>query len=140
MRSNVTRHRKGSVRGLDPKGPLFAVITALGISVANSWAGYVVARRAQTKELNTFMGIVFGSFAVRGIIVITVAYLCLGVVMMDQVAFALAFSISAFSGLMVEVFFFHVSMETSKRRSRPNTNRPFKKKRTELVAACVAAA
>ncbi len=86
------------------------------------------------------MGIVFGSFAVRGIIVITVAYLCLGVVMMDQVAFALAFSISAFSGLMVEVFFFHVSMETSKRRSHPNTNRPFKKKRTELVAACVAAA
>lgn len=124
---------------MDSKGPLFAVITALGISVANSWAGYVIAKRAQSKELNTFMGIVFGSFAVRGIIVITVAYLCLGVVMMDQVAFALAFSMSAFSGLMVEVFFFHVSMENSKRRSRPNTIRPFKKKRTELVAACVAA-
>lgn len=114
------------------------MITALGISAANSWAGYVIAKRAQSKELNTFMGIVFGSFAVRGIIVITMAYMCLGLVQMDQVAFALAFSISAFSGLMVEVFFFHVSMETSKRRSRQNMNRPFKKKGPELVVHCYA--
>ncbi|MFN4908201.1 MAG: hypothetical protein ACK475_06785 [Bacteroidota bacterium] len=125
---------------MDPKGPLVAVITALGISVANSWAGYVVSKRAQTKELNSFMGLVFGSLGIRGIIVVTLAYLCLGVLRMHQVAFALTFSISAFAGLMVEVFFFHFSMERTKRQQLANVKRPFKKKGDELLTGCYALA
>jgi hypothetical protein len=140
MRKGLTRHRKGREQGVDPKGPLIAVITALGISVANSWVGYLVAKRAQTKELNSFMGLVFGSLALRGIIVVTLAYVCLGVVLMHQVAFALTFSISAFAGLMVEVFFFHFSMERKKRQHLANVKRPFKKKGVEFVTyACAIA-
>ena len=125
---------------MDPKGPLVAIITALGISVANSSVGYIVSKRAQSKDLNTFMGIVFGSLAIRAIVVVTLAYLCLGVVQMHQVSFALAFSISAFAGLMVEVFFFHFSMERTKRRQLANTKRPFKKKEDESVMSRYAAA
>jgi len=125
---------------VDAKGPLVAIITALGISVANSSVGYIVSKRAQSRELNTFMGIVFGSLAIRGIVVVTLAYLCLGVVQMHQVSFALTFSISAFAGLMVEVFFFHFSMERTKRLQLASTNRPFKKKEVEPVMACMTAA
>lgn len=125
---------------MELKGPFIAIITALSISVANSWVGYVVAKRAQTKELNSFMGLVFGSLGIRAIIVVTLAYLCLGIVQMNQVAFALTFSISAFAGLMVEVFFFHFSMERAKRQHLSNVNRPFKKKGYEIVADGLAVA
>ena len=120
---------------MDIRGPFVAVITALGISVANSCVGYVVAKRAQQKELNTFMGIVFGSLAARAAAVVTLAYVCLGVITMHQVAFALTFSISAFVGLMVEVFFFHFSMERAKQRDLPNVKRPFKKKGADSALA-----
>lgn len=118
---------------MDIRGPIIAVFTALGISVANSCIGYVVAKRAQQKDLNTFMGIVFGSLAARAAAVVTLAYVCLGVVSMHQVAFALTFSISAFAGLMVEVFFFHFSMERAKQQHLQNVRRPFKKKGAELA-------
>jgi hypothetical protein len=125
---------------VDPKGPLVAIITALGISVANSSVGYIVSKRAQSKELNTFMGIVFGSLAIRGIVVVTLAYLCLGVIQMHQVSFALTFSISAFAGLMVEVFFFHFSMERTKQLQLVNAKRPFKKKGYEPLIAVLSLA
>ena len=125
---------------MDIRGPFVAVITALGISVANSCVGYVVAKRAQQKELNTFMGIVFGSLAARAAAVVTLAYVCLGVISMHQVAFALTFSISSFVGLMVEVFFFHFSMERAKQQHLQNVKRPFKKKGAELAFASFAVA
>lgn len=127
MSKGLATLRKGRLR-VDVSSPLTAVITALGISVANSSIGYVVAKRAQEKELNTFMGIVFGSLAARAAVVVTLAYLCLGVWSMHQVSFALTFSISAFAGLMVEVFFFHFSMEKAKEQHLQNVKRPFKKK------------
>lgn len=118
---------------MDLKGPFVAIVTALVISAANSVIGYVVAKWAQQKELNTFMGIVFGSLAARALVVVTLAYVCLGVVSMHQVAFALTFSISAFAGLMVEVFFFHFSMERTKQEHLKNVKRPFKKKGDEIL-------
>lgn len=125
---------------MDIRGPFVAVITALGMSVANSCIGYVVAKRAQQKELNTFMGIVFGSLAARAAAVVTLAYICLGVISMHQVAFALTFSISAFAGLMVEVFFFHFSMERAKEQHLQNVKRPFKKKGDNVAGLAVALA
>ena len=118
---------------MDLKGPFVAIVTALVISAANSVIGYVVAKWAQQKELNTFMGIVFGSLAARALVVVTLAYVCLGVVSMHQVAFALTFSISAFAGLMVEVFFFHFSMERAKEQHLQNVKRPFKKKEDDVA-------
>lgn len=118
---------------MDVSSPLTAVFTALGISVANSGIGYVIGKRAQEKDLNTFMGIVFGSLAARAAVVVTLAYLCLGVWSMHQVVFALTFSISAFAGLMVEVFFFHFSMEQAKEQHLQNVKRPFKKKGDSVV-------
>ncbi len=125
---------------MDIRGPFVAVITALGISVANSCIGYVVAKRAQKKELNSFMGIVFGSLAARAAAVVSLAYICLGVISMHQVAFALTFSISAFAGLMVEVFFFHFSMERAKQQHLQNVNRPFKKKGDDVAFTSFATA
>ena len=125
---------------MDIRGPFVAVITALGMSVANSCIGYVVAKRAQQKELNTFMGIVFGSLAARAAAVVTLAYICLGVISMHQVAFALTFSISAFAGLMVEVFFFHFSMERAKQQHLQNVKRPFKKKGDNVAGLAFALA
>jgi len=115
---------------VDVKNPFVAVIAALAISVANSLLGYVVAKKASTKELNTFMGMVFGSLGIRAIIVVSLAYIGLGVIDLHKVAFALTFSISAFIALMVEVFFFHFSMEKQKQIQLRNVKRPSKKKRT----------
>jgi len=91
---------------VDVRSPYVAIVIALAISVTNSCVGYVIAKRASTKEMNTFMGMVFGSLALRGLVVVALAYLGLGVVDLHDVAFALTFSISAFVALMVEVFFF----------------------------------
>ncbi len=113
---------------MDVRNPFVAVVIALAISVTNSCVGYVIAKRASTKEMNTFMGMVFGSLAVRGLVVVALAYLGLDVLDLHDVAFALTFSISAFVALMVEVFFFHSSMEKQKQRQLQNVKRPSKKK------------
>ena len=78
--------------------------------------------------MNAFMAMVFGSLAIRGIIVVSLAYIGLAVINLDKVAFALTFSISAFVALMVEVFFFHSSMEKQKLAQLQNVKRPNKKK------------
>jgi len=118
---------------VDVKNPFVAVIAALAISVANSLLGYVVAKKASTKELNTFMGMVFGSLGIRAIIVVSLAYIGLGVIDLHKVAFALTFSISAFIALMVEVFFFHFSMEKQKQIQLRNVKRPSKKKELNVL-------
>jgi len=104
-----------------------AVLSALCIGVVNSLFGYWVAKKASTKDLNVFMALVFGSLAVRGLIVVALAYVALGVLEMHQVAFALTFSISSFASLMVEVFYFHYTMEKQKQETRGDVNRPFQK-------------
>lgn len=113
---------------MDLKNPFVAVVIALAISVSNSWIGYVVAKKASTKEMNTFMGMVFGSLAIRALVVVVLAYVGLAVIDLDKVVFALTFSVSAFVALMVEVFFFHSSMEKQKQRQLQNVKRPNKKK------------
>ncbi len=113
---------------MDVKNPFVAVVIALAISVSNSWIGYVVAKKASTKDMNAFMGMVFGSLAIRAIVVVALAYVGLAVIDLDKVVFALTFSVSAFVALMVEVFFFHSSMEKQKQRQLQNVKRPIKKK------------
>jgi hypothetical protein len=118
---------------VDVRNPFVAVVLALAISVTNSLIGYVIAKKASTKEMTTFMGMIFGSLAVRGIVVVALAYVGLGVLDLHDVAFALTFSISAFVALMVEVFFFHSSMEKQKQRQLQNVKRPIKKKEFNVL-------
>ena len=103
---------------MDVKSPLIAVLSALGISIVNTFVGYLFAKSATTKDLNTFMAMVFGSLAARGVFVVGLAYVALGIARMHQVAFALTFSIASFALLMAEVFYFHHSMEKRKREIR----------------------
>lgn len=105
-----------------------AVLSALCIGVVNSIIGYWVAKVASTKDLNVFMALVFGSLAIRGLVVVALAYVALGVLGMHQVAFALTFSISSFASLMVEVFYFHHTMEKQKKLTRSEASGPFQKK------------
>jgi len=113
---------------VDVKNPFVAVIIALAISVSNSLVGYVIAKKASTKEMNVFMAMIFGSLAARGVIVVALAYVGLAVVELHNLVFALTFSISAFVTLMVEVFFFHSSTEKQKQFQLQNVKRPNKKK------------
>ncbi len=103
---------------MDPKGPLVAVLTAIGISAINTLVGYLVARRAFGKDLNAFLAMVFGSLGVRAIAVIASAWYCLSVAEMHQVGFALTFAIVGFVMLMGEILFFHRWFEKSKREVR----------------------
>lgn len=113
---------------MDVKNPFVAVSIALAISVSNSLVGYVIAKKASTKEMNVFMAMIFGSLAARGVIVVALAYVGLAVVELHNLVFALTFSISAFVALMVEVFFFHSSTEKQKQFQLQNVKRPNKKK------------
>jgi len=113
---------------VDVKNPFVAVSIALAISVSNSLVGYVIAKKASTKEMNVFMAMIFGSLAARGVIVVALAYVGLAVVELHNLVFALTFSISAFVALMVEVFFFHSSTEKQKQFQLQNVKRPNKKK------------
>ena len=113
---------------MDVKNPFVAVIIALAISVSNSLVGYVIAKKASTKEMNVFMAMIFGSLAARGVVVVVLAYVGLAVVELHNLVFALTFSISAFVALMVEVFFFHSSTEKQKQFQLQNVKRPNKKK------------
>lgn len=103
---------------MDFKGPLASVLAAFGLSVLNAVIGFIVARWAFGKELNTFLGIVFGSFGIRSIMVITCIWLCLGPLDMHQTSFAITFAISSFLFLMAEIFFFHQWYEKQKRKIR----------------------
>ncbi len=113
---------------MDVRNPFVAVVIALAISVANSSIGYLVSKRASMKEMTTFMVMVFGSMAARALVVFALAYYLIGVLDTHKVAFALTFSISSFVVLMVEVFFFHSSMEKQRNDLLQNVKQPSKKK------------
>lgn len=102
---------------MDFKGPLASVLAAFGLSVLNAVIGFIVARWAFGKELNTFLGIVFGSFGIRSIMVITCIWLCLGPLDMHQTSFAITFAISSFLFLMAEIFFFINGTRSRKEKS-----------------------
>ena len=109
------------------KGPLLSALTALAICVVNALIGFVVARWAFGRELNTFLSVVFGSFGVRAVLVIVGVWACLGPLNMDQVAFAITFAISCFVFLMGEILFFHQWFEKQKRQVRPPVSELLKK-------------
>jgi len=112
---------------VDVKGPLVAALTAIGICAVNTLVGYVVAKKAFGKDLNTFLALVFGSLGVRAVIVIVAAWYCLSIADMHQVTFALTFAIVCFILLMGEILFFHRSFEQSKRQVRPPVSDLLKK-------------
>ena len=103
---------------MDVKGPLEAALTAIGICTVNTLVGYLVARKAFGRDLNTFLALVFGSLGVRAIVVIVAAWYCLSILEMHQVGFALTFAVVCFVMLMGEILFFHRWYEQSKREVR----------------------
>jgi len=113
---------------LDSKGPLFGVITAMLLSILNSLAGYLIAKKAFGKSLNTFLSIIFGSLGVRSLVVIVAAWYFLSVVRLHQLGFALTFAISLFVMILGEIFFFHRSFEKNKRQVRRPVTELLKKK------------
>lgn len=92
---------------MDFKGPFVSVLVALGMNVLNTLAGYAIARWAFDKDLNSFLAIVFGSLAGRASILIGLVWLMISVVGMNQVWFSIAFAISSFVALMIEMLFFN---------------------------------
>jgi ABC-type glycerol-3-phosphate transport system permease component len=118
---------------LDAKSPLVAVLAAIGLCVANTLAGYVVSRMAFGKDLNVFLGMVFGSLGVRAIVILAAAWFCLSVLGMHQVAFSLTFAIVCFLLLMGEILFFHRSFEQSKRQVRRPVTELLKKKVADMI-------
>ena len=123
---------------MDANGPLTAALTALGIGVVNTIIGYIVARVAFGKELNTFLAFVFGSLGVRAVAVVVLAWYCLSVLEMHQVSFALTFSVSTFIFLMGEILFFHRSFEKSKREVRLPASDLLKKNAASILDVVVA--
>lgn len=113
---------------MDSKGLLVGVVTALVLSVLNSLAGYLIARQAFGKSLNTFLSIIFGSLGARSLLVIVAAWYFLSVVRLHQLGFALTFAISMFVMIIGEIFFFHRSYEESKRQVRRPVTELLKKK------------
>ncbi|MCU0329788.1 MAG: hypothetical protein MUC47_02290 [Candidatus Kapabacteria bacterium] len=113
---------------MDPNGPLVAVAAAITLCAVNTAVGYVVAKKAFDRELNTFLGMVFGSLAVRLVIVVAVVYVLIGRVGLHQLAFSLTFVIVGFLLIMGEVLFFHTSYEKKKSRSRRPVSELLKKK------------
>ncbi len=118
---------------MDVKGPIVAALTAFGICVFNAVLGFVVSRWAFGKDLNTFLALVFGSFGIRAILVIIAIWACIGVIGMEQVAFAVTFAISCFVFLMGEILFFHQWFEKQKRQVRPPVSDLLKKNAIESL-------
>jgi len=92
---------------VDLKGPLVSVLIALGINILNTVAGYAVARWAFDRDINEFLAIVFGSFALRASIVIGFVWVMLAVVGMDMLWFSITFAIGSFVSLMTEILLFN---------------------------------
>jgi ABC-type tungstate transport system substrate-binding protein len=113
---------------VDPNGPLVAVLAAIALCVVNTAVGYVVAKKAFEKELNTFLGMVFGSLAIRLVVVIAFVYVLISQVGLHQLAFSLTFVIVGFLLIMGEILFFHTSYEKKKFRSRRPVTELLKKK------------
>lgn len=115
------------------KGPLVSALTAFGICVVNAMLGFIVARWAFGRELNTFLSLVFGSFGVRAILVIGSVWACLGPLNMEQVSFAITFAVSCFVFLMGEILFFHQWFEKQKRQVRPPVTDLLKKNINKIL-------
>lgn len=113
---------------MDSSGPLAGILAALGLSVINTLIGYVVAKKAFGKPLNTFLSIIFGSLGIRSLAVIASAWYCLSVVHLHQLGFALTFAIALFVMILGEIFFFHRSYEKTKRSVRRPVTELLKKK------------
>jgi ABC-type tungstate transport system substrate-binding protein len=94
----------------------------------NTAVGYVVARKAFNRELNTFLGMVFGSLAVRLVVVIALVYVLISRIGLHQLAFSLTFVIVGFLLIMGEILFFHTSYEKKKFRTRRPVTELLKKK------------
>lgn len=124
---------------MDVKGPLVGAATAFTICLVNTLVGYVVAKKAFGKDLNVFLGLVFGSLGVRMIMVIAAAWYCLSVVEMHQVGFSLTFAIVCFVMLMGEILFFHRSYELSKREVRRPVTDLLKKNIDKMIASLIPA-
>ena len=119
---------------MDVQGSLVGAVTALAICVVNTLLGYLVAKRAFGKELNTFLSLVFGSLGIRMIAVVAAAWYCLSVLKMDQVGFSITFAIASFVFLMGEILFFHRWDEESKRVVRPPVTDLLKKNILEMIS------
>lgn len=115
-------------------GMPLSILVAIAICAVNTAAGYAISKWAFGKELNTFLGIVFGSFGVRAIVVIALVWLCISVLKFHQVAFSITFAMSSFIFLMLEIFFFHQSFEKAKRTVRRPVSDLLKKKPYKIVA------
>jgi ABC-type tungstate transport system substrate-binding protein len=113
---------------VDPNGPLVAVAAAITLCTVNTAVGYVVARKAFNRELNTFLGMVFGSLAVRLVVVIALVYVLISRIGLHQLAFSLTFVIVGFLLIMGEILFFHTSYEKKKFRTRRPVTELLKKK------------
>lgn|GEM_PF-4860850 len=92
---------------MDVTGPFASVLVALGMNILNALAGYAIAKWAFERDINEFLAIVFGSFAVRAMIVIALVWVLLSVVGMDMLWFSITFAIASFISLMTEILLFN---------------------------------
>lgn len=99
----------------------------------NTTLGLLVAKKAFHGELQTFVGVVFGSLAVRGIAVLVGVWYFIAIMEMHMVGFALTFAIVGFVFLMGEILFFHQSLERSKRQLRLPVTDLLKKKLDDVL-------
>ena len=99
----------------------------------NTTLGLLVAKKAFRGDLQTFIGVVFGSLAVRGMAVLAGVWYFIAIAEMHMVSFALTFAIVGFVFLMGEILFFHQSLEKSKRQVRPPVSDLLKKKLHEVM-------
>lgn len=113
---------------MDPKGVLAGVVVAIGLCLANTVVGYIIARKAFRRELNVFLGMVFGSMAARLAVVVVVVWALISEVGLHQLAFSLTFVIGGFIMIIGEVLFFHTSYERKKYRTRRPVTELLKKK------------
>lgn len=92
----------------------YSSATAVGICALNTLVGYLVARTAFKKKMSTFVGIVIGSMIVRVAVLIATVFVFIAVLNFHRLAFSLAFVISSFVFLMVEIIVLHKTYESSK--------------------------
>ena len=84
---------------------------SVGISQAicllNVLAGLSIARKTFHKRFERFIGIVIGSMIVRIVISAILVWLCISILHVHVLSFAISFCIGTFIFLFVEIFYFH---------------------------------
>ncbi|MBL7975112.1 MAG: hypothetical protein JNJ85_09375 [Candidatus Kapabacteria bacterium] len=98
--------------GLSPE--LEGVITGLSVSAANTAVGVWIAKYSMTKPVKQTVSIILGGMTARLFAMAIVVWICIAVVEIHQLSFALSLMISFFLMLMIETFFFHRSHERNK--------------------------